>query len=50
MTGIDIGINKENRAEISEGLKKLLADSYTLYLQTHNFHWNVQACSFVSYI
>ena len=41
MTDIDIGINKENRSEISEGLKRLLADSYTLYLQTHNFHWNV---------
>lgn len=43
---IDIGISKENRAEISEGLKKLLADSYTLYLQTHNFHWNVTGLQF----
>ena len=41
MTDIDIGINKESRLEIAEGLKRLLADSYTLYLQTHNFHWNV---------
>lgn len=46
MTDIDIGISKENRTEISEGLKKLLADSYTLYLQTHNFHWNVTGLQF----
>lgn len=43
---IDIGINKENRTEISNGLKELLADSYTLYLQTHNFHWNVTGLQF----
>ncbi|MFQ3237327.1 MAG: starvation-inducible DNA-binding protein [Paraglaciecola sp.] len=41
MTMIDIGINESNRLKIAEGLKGLLADSYTLYLQTHNFHWNV---------
>ncbi|MEE9448069.1 MAG: Dps family protein [Arenicellales bacterium] len=41
MTQIDIGINEKDRAEIAQGLKHLLADSYTLYLQTHNFHWNV---------
>lgn len=41
MTQIDIGIESNDRAEIAEGLKRLLADSYTLYLQTHNFHWNV---------
>ncbi|RBP83722.1 DNA starvation/stationary phase protection protein [Marinomonas rhizomae] len=46
MTDIDIGINKENRSEISEGLKHLLADTYTLYLQTHNFHWNVTGPQF----
>lgn len=46
MTKIDIGINKQDRTEIAEGLKKLLADSYTLYLQTHNFHWNVTGPSF----
>jgi starvation-inducible DNA-binding protein len=46
MTDIDIGISKENRTEISEGLKCLLADSYTLYLQTHNFHWNVTGLQF----
>jgi len=43
---IDIGINKEDRLAIAEGLKKLLADSYTLYLQTHNFHWNITGPQF----
>ncbi|MDR0716659.1 MAG: DNA starvation/stationary phase protection protein [Azoarcus sp.] len=38
---IDIGINREDRAKIAKGLSRLLADSYTLYLTTHNFHWNV---------
>ncbi|NIO42057.1 MAG: DNA starvation/stationary phase protection protein [Burkholderiales bacterium] len=38
---IDIGINEQDRAAICEGLSRVLADSYTLYLQTHNFHWNV---------
>ena len=46
MTDIDIGINKENRTQIADGLKRLLADSYTLYLQTHNFHWNVTGLQF----
>lgn len=46
MTNIDIGISSENRTQIAEGLKRLLADSYTLYLQTHNFHWNVTGPSF----
>ncbi|AKH69240.1 DNA-binding ferritin-like protein (oxidative damage protectant) [Spongiibacter sp. IMCC21906] len=41
MTKIDIGISESNREQAAEGLKRLLADSYTLYLQTHNFHWNV---------
>ncbi len=41
MSKIDIGINEKDRVEVAEGLKRLLADSYTLYLQTHNFHWNV---------
>lgn len=40
-TPIDIGINEADRTEIAAGLSRLLADSYTLYLQTHNFHWNV---------
>lgn len=38
---IDIGISDELRQEIGEGLSRLLADTYTLYLKTHNFHWNV---------
>ena len=38
---IDIGINEKDRAAIAQGLSKLLADTYTLYLTTHNFHWNV---------
>ncbi|HYR83161.1 MAG TPA: Dps family protein [Terriglobia bacterium] len=38
---INIGINEENRKQIADGLSKLLADTYTLYLKTHNFHWNV---------
>jgi starvation-inducible DNA-binding protein len=40
-TGIDIGISDTDRARIANGLSHLLADSYTLYLMTHNFHWNV---------
>lgn len=38
---INIGISDKDRAAIASGLSKLLADSYTLYLKTHNFHWNV---------
>lgn len=38
---IDIGINESNRTEIADGLGRVLADSYALYLKTHNFHWNV---------
>lgn len=38
---IDIGISHDDRAKIVDGLSRLLADSYTLYLMTHNFHWNV---------
>jgi starvation-inducible DNA-binding protein len=38
---IDIGISDADRAKIAKGLSHLLADSYTLYLMTHNFHWNV---------
>ncbi len=40
-TRIDIGISDTDRARIAKGLSHLLADSYTLYLMTHNFHWNV---------
>ncbi|WP_348672868.1 Dps family protein [uncultured Abyssibacter sp.] len=46
MTTIDIGIDAESREKVAEGLKRLLADSYTLYLQTHNFHWNVTGPQF----
>jgi starvation-inducible DNA-binding protein len=38
---IDIGISDVHRKAIADGLSRLLADSYTLYLMTHNFHWNV---------
>jgi starvation-inducible DNA-binding protein len=38
---IDIGISEKDRAKIANGLNKLLADTYSLYLKTHNFHWNV---------
>ncbi|WP_026685639.1 Dps family protein [Azovibrio restrictus] len=44
--GIDIGINEKDRAKIVEGLSHLLADTYTLYLKTHNFHWNVKGPMF----
>ena len=37
----DIGIGDKDRAAIAAGLARLLADTYTLYLTTHNFHWNV---------
>ena len=38
---IDIGIGAGDRKKIAEGLSRFLADSFTLYLKTHNFHWNV---------
>ena len=38
---IDIGIDAKHREEIANGLSRVLADTYTLYLETHNFHWNV---------
>lgn len=38
---VNIGISESDRKEIAEGLSRLLADTYTLYLKTHNFHWNV---------
>jgi starvation-inducible DNA-binding protein len=43
---IDIGISKKDRAEIAKGLSHLLADTYTLYLKTHYFHWNVKGPMF----
>ncbi|HSI21410.1 MAG TPA: Dps family protein [Methylophilaceae bacterium] len=38
---IDIGISPTDRKEIADGLSRVLADTYTVYLRTHNFHWNV---------
>ena len=38
---MDTGISQEDRSAIAAGLSRLLADNYTLYLKTHNFHWNV---------
>ncbi|WP_196140719.1 Dps family protein [Aliikangiella sp. G2MR2-5] len=46
MSTINIGINLQDREHIANHLKRLLADSYTLYLQTHNFHWNVTGSQF----
>jgi starvation-inducible DNA-binding protein len=43
---IDIGIDEADRAKIADGLSRLLADTYTLYLKTHNFHWNVKGPMF----
>lgn len=45
---INIGINEEQRIAVGEGLSRLLADTYSLYLQTHNFHWNVTGPFFQS--
>lgn len=38
---MNMGMKEEDRANVAEGLSKMLADTYTLYLKTHNFHWNV---------
>ena len=45
---MDIGISTADRQKIADGLSALLADSYTLYLMTHNFHWNVTGPQFNS--
>src|SRR3990167_8739277 len=45
---INIGISDKDREKIAKGLSALLADSYTLYLMTHNFHWNVTGPQFNS--
>ncbi len=47
-TRIDIGIGEKGRKKIADGLSHFLADSYTLYLKTHNFHWNVTGPMFNS--
>ena len=46
--GIHIGISEKDRGAIVAGLARLLADTYTLYLTTHNFHWNVTGPMFNS--
>jgi starvation-inducible DNA-binding protein len=43
---LNIGISKKDREKIAEGLSRTLADTYTLYLKTHNFHWNVTGPQF----
>ena len=43
---LNIGIDRKQREEIASGLSKLLADSYSLYLKTHNYHWNVTGPQF----
>ena len=43
---LNIGIRREDREDIAAGLSRLLADSYTLYLKTHNYHWNVTGPQF----
>lgn len=43
---IEIGISEKDRKSVAEGLSRLLADSYILYLKTHNFHWNVEGPMF----
>ena len=43
---LNIGINADDRQQIAAGLSKLLADSYSLYLKTHNYHWNVEGPMF----
>jgi len=43
---MDIGIGEKDRAKIADGLARLLADTYALYLKTHNFHWNVEGPMF----
>jgi len=47
-TQINVGIDDKDRKKIAEGLSRLLADTYTLYLKTHNFHWNVTGPKFNS--
>ena len=46
--GINIGMTDKQRETVAKGLSKLLADSYSLYLKTHNYHWNVTGPQFNS--
>ena len=48
LSQIDIGISESQRKEIATGLSRLLADTYTLYLKTHNYHWNVTGPMFTT--
>ncbi len=48
LPAINIGISTADRKKIAQGLSAFLADSYTLYLMTHNFHWNVTGPQFTS--
>lgn len=48
MSNLNIGLKENHTKEIAEGLSKLLADSYTLYLKTHNYHWNVTGPMFTT--
>jgi starvation-inducible DNA-binding protein len=48
LPAINIGISTTDRKKIAQGLSAFLADSYTLYLMTHNFHWNVTGPQFTS--
>lgn len=48
VSAIQIGISEDDRAAIAQGLSRLLADTFTLYLTTHNFHWNVKGPYFTS--
>jgi starvation-inducible DNA-binding protein len=43
---LNIGISAEKRKDVCAGLSRLLADSYSIYLKTHNFHWNVRGKMF----
>ncbi|MFM1895425.1 MAG: hypothetical protein RLZZ385_499 [Pseudomonadota bacterium] len=45
---VDIGLSKQQRETIAQNLSRLLADSYTLYLKTHNYHWNVTGPQFTA--
>ncbi|MGB5721073.1 MAG: ferritin-like domain-containing protein, partial [Woeseiaceae bacterium] len=45
---LNTGISKDHREKIAAGLSRLLADSYTLYLKTHNYHWNVTGPMFTT--
>ena len=48
MPQVDIGIDTEDRKNIAQGLSEFLSDAFTLYLKTHNFHWNVTGSMFNS--